>query len=83
MLAARNITSKDLRGKKTLVTFWSTTCGYCQQMLDDLREWDKTKGADDPNLLLFPKAKPKRIKHLDLNSPIVLDKEHKMSKNSE
>ena len=55
-LSNRNITSKDLLGKKTLVTNWSLTCGYCDQMLDDLRDWDKTKGADEPNLILLSKG---------------------------
>jgi len=75
----RTITSQSLLGKKTLVTFWSTTCGFCDQMLDDLRRWDKTKGMDEPNLLLLSVGEPEEHKSFDLNSSIVLDKERVVS----
>ena len=75
----KTITSQSLLGKKTLVTFWSTTCGYCKQMLDDLREWDKTKGMDEPNLLVISEGEPELHKTFDLNSPIVLDSKRTIS----
>jgi len=74
------VASEDLRGKRTLITFWSLTCGYCQQMLDDLRVWDKTKGADEPNLLLISEGEAEPHRNLDLQSPIILDKDRKISK---
>jgi thiol-disulfide isomerase/thioredoxin len=73
------VASQDLRGKKTLVTFWSLTCGYCNQMLDDLRDWDKTRGADDPNLLLISEGETEPHRQLDLRSPIILDRERRIS----
>ena len=75
----KNVTSADLRGKKTLVAFWSLKCGFCQQMLDDLRVWDKTKGVDEPNLLLISEGKVEENRNLDLQSPVVLDEERKIS----
>ncbi len=76
----KNITSKDLLGKKTLVTFWSQTCPHCVNMLEDLREWDKAKGADEPNLLMLSDGTVESLQELEINSPIVLDKERKISK---
>ena len=73
------VASEDLRGKKTLITFWSLTCGYCQQMLKDLQDWDQTKGADEPNLLLLSEGKPEAHRELNLQSPIILDNENKIS----
>ncbi len=73
------VASEDLRGKKTLITFWSLTCGYCQQMLKDLQDWDKTKGADEPDLLLLSEGKPEPHRELNLRSPIILDNENKIS----
>ena len=73
------VASEDLRGKKTLITFWSLTCGYCQQMLKDLQDWDKTKGADEPNLLLLSEGKPEAHRELNLQSPIILDNENRIS----
>ncbi len=74
------VASDDLRGRRTLVTFWSPTCGYCTQMLDDLREWDKTKGANDPNLLVISEGEPTPHRELNLQSPIILDKDRAISK---
>jgi len=75
----KNIGSEDLRGKKTLIAFWSLNCGFCNQMLEDLRDWDKTKGVDEPNLLLVSEGKPEEHQTLDLRSPVVLDGERKIS----
>ncbi len=75
----KNITSKDLQGKKTLVTFWSLSCGYCTQMLEDLRNWDKARGVDEPNLLLLSEGEAEPHRNLDLQSPIILDKDRKIS----
>ncbi len=74
------VASEDLRGKRTLVAFWSLTCGFCQQMLDDLRDWDKTRGADEPNLLVISEGEPEPHRQLNLQSPIILDKDRKISK---
>jgi thiol-disulfide isomerase/thioredoxin len=76
----KNITSKDLLGKKTLVTFWSQTCPHCVNMLEDLRQWDKAKGADEPNLLMLSDGTVESLRELEINSPVVLDKERKISK---
>lgn len=76
----KNITSKDLLGKKTLVTFWSQTCPHCVNMLEDLRQWDKVKGADEPNLLLLSDGTVESLQELEINSPVVVDKERKISK---
>ena len=76
----KNITSKDLLGKKTLVTFWSPTCPHCVNMLEELREWDTAKGADAPNLLVLSEGEAQSHQAMELKSPIVLDKERKISK---
>ncbi len=76
----KNITSKDFLGRKTLVTFWSQTCPHCVNMLEDLRQWDKAKGADEPNLLMLSDGEAEAHRDLGINSPVVLDKERKISK---
>jgi thiol-disulfide isomerase/thioredoxin len=73
----REITAKDLAGKPTLITNWSTSCGYCAQMIRDLEKWDREKGADEPNLLVLSQSKPEDLKGLELKSPIVFDQENK------
>jgi thiol-disulfide isomerase/thioredoxin len=78
-LKGRKIGEHDFRGKKTLVTFWSTTCPYCVNMLEDLREWEKIKGQDEPNLMVFSDGELEAHEKLDLNSPIILDKDYKIA----
>jgi thioredoxin-related protein len=75
----KNITSKDLLGKKTLVAFWNITCPHCVNMLEDLREWDKAKSVDEPNLLVLSEGETEPHREMKIQSPIVLDKERKIS----
>ncbi|HSK70204.1 MAG TPA: TlpA disulfide reductase family protein, partial [Pyrinomonadaceae bacterium] len=79
LLDARGNTVENdyFRGKKTLVAFWSLTCPHCVQMMEDLREWEKTKGADEPNLVVFSQGEAEDHQKLDLSSPILLDKDYK------
>lgn len=76
-LRGKEFSSKDFQNRKTLVTFWSMTCPHCQNMLEELKNWDKTKGADAPDLIVFSDGEAEAHKNLDLNSPIILDKGYK------
>ncbi|HEX8735441.1 MAG TPA: MauE/DoxX family redox-associated membrane protein [Pyrinomonadaceae bacterium] len=77
-ITGKTLNASALRGRKTLVTYWSNTCGYCAQMLEDLREWDKTKGADEPNLLLLSRGEIEKNLELGFQSTIVLDDEREV-----
>jgi peroxiredoxin len=77
-LTGKTLDASAIRGKKTLVTYWSNTCGYCAQMLEDFREWDKTKGADEPNLLLLSRGEIEKNLELGFQSTIVLDDEREV-----
>lgn len=76
-LQGREITANDFRGKKTLVTFWSISCPFCVNMMDDLREWDAAKNVDEPNLIVFSTGEPDAHEELNLKSPILLDEKFK------
>ena len=75
----KEFNSKDLNGKKTLLTYWNNGCGYCQRMLDDLREWDITKDSNEINLLLLSQGAAETNLALDLKSTIVLDNDGKVA----
>lgn len=77
-ITGRTLDAGALQGKKTLVTYWSNTCGYCAQMLEDLREWDKTKGSGEPNLLLLSRGDVEKNQELGFKSTIVLDDEREV-----
>jgi peroxiredoxin/uncharacterized membrane protein YphA (DoxX/SURF4 family) len=70
------ITERVLRGKKTLVAFWSTGCMHCSNMLDDLRSWDGARGHDEPNLLVFSDGSVDEHKKFGLTSSVILDEGH-------
>jgi peroxiredoxin len=76
-IGGREITSDYFKGKQTLVTFWSTMCPHCTNMLGDLRDWDKLKGTDAPNLLVFCDGEQAENENFGLDSPVVLDPGHK------
>ncbi|HEX9959656.1 MAG TPA: MauE/DoxX family redox-associated membrane protein [Pyrinomonadaceae bacterium] len=77
-LTGKTLDASAIKGKKTLVTYWSSTCGYCAQMLEDFREWDKTKGANEPNLLLLSRGEVEKNLELGFQSTIVLDDEREV-----
>jgi thiol-disulfide isomerase/thioredoxin/uncharacterized membrane protein YphA (DoxX/SURF4 family) len=77
-VTGKTLDASALRGRKTLVTYWSNTCGYCAQMLEDLREWDENKGADEPSLLLLSRGEVEKNLELGFKSTIVLDDEREV-----
>jgi thiol-disulfide isomerase/thioredoxin len=40
-LAGRMFKLSKLLGKAAILLFWNPTCGFCQQMTDDLKFWEK------------------------------------------
>lgn len=78
--AGEKFSSRELTGRKTLLTYWSLDCGWCARMLDDLREWDAARGADEPDLLLVSSGDAQRNRELGLRGKILLDDQLAVSK---
>ncbi|MGH7785001.1 MAG: TlpA family protein disulfide reductase, partial [Candidatus Binatia bacterium] len=78
-LDGRTITANELHGKPTLVTFWSLTCPHCLNMAEQIKEWEKNRGVDDPNLLLFSDGTAEDHRDVGISSPILIDKAHEAS----
>ncbi len=76
-LSGKPMSQNDFHGKKTLVAFWSMTCPHCVNMMEELRDWDKQKGQDEPNLVVFSDGDQEAHKDLNLQSPILLDSGYK------
>jgi peroxiredoxin/uncharacterized membrane protein YphA (DoxX/SURF4 family) len=51
-LSGRNVALADSWGSETLVLFWNTGCGFCQQMLPDLKEWEANAPEGAPRLVV-------------------------------
>jgi len=69
----KTVNLSDFRGSNTLMIFWSNGCGFCQQMLPDLKTWEKSRPKDAPKLLIVSSGTPDENRALDLKSTIVLD----------
>ena len=76
-LNGRLLTSADFIGKKTLAVFWSRTCPHCVTMMEDLQRWDREKGPDEPNLIVFSEGDAAEHRALGLRSTVVLDDGYK------
>ena len=78
-LEGQTIGLRELRGKPTLVTFWSPTCPHCHAMIEQIKEWEKARGLDDPNLLVFSDGDPDAHREAGISSPILIDKAYGIS----
>ena len=78
-LNGETITQETFKGKDSLVLFFSMTCPHCVKMINEIKEWNLNKGADEPDLVVFSDGDPEEHKTLDLKAPIVLDEGYKLS----
>ena len=62
-----------MQGRRTLVLFWNPGCGFCQQMLDDIKEWERHRPAGAPALLVISTDSPEANAHQGFRSPVLLD----------
>lgn len=78
-IAGKQISHESFFGKESLVVFFSMTCPHCVKMIEELKEWDRSKGADEPNLVIFSDGDVDEHKDLGLNAPIIMDKNYEIS----
>ena len=74
-MSGRTVQLKDFRGQKTLVLFWDPGCGFCQQMLDDLKDFEANPPEDAPRLLVVSRGGVENNKTLGLRSPVLTDEQ--------
>src|SRR5215212_1716195 len=72
-LKNKKVNLAGYRGEKTLVAFWNPGCGFCQQMLDDLKEWEQNPPEGAPKLLVVSTGTVEDNKAMGLSSPGVVD----------
>ncbi|HWF34085.1 MAG TPA: MauE/DoxX family redox-associated membrane protein [Solirubrobacteraceae bacterium] len=59
--------------RDTLVLFWNPDCGFCERMLDDVRDFERTAPPEAPRLLLVSTGSQADNERLGLRAPIALD----------
>ena len=72
-LEGHTVELADFRGQETLVLFWNTGCGFCQQMLPGLKEWEVEAIEGAPRLLVVSAGTEEANKAMGLTSPVLLD----------
>ena len=63
----------SLRGNRTVLLFWNASCGFCQAMLDNIKAWEATRGADGPELIVISAGSPKTNREQGFRSRVLLD----------
>jgi peroxiredoxin len=72
-LHGETVNLSDFRSNKTLVLFWNPGCGFCQQMLADLKAWEAEPPQGAPKLLVVSTGGAEANQALRLRSPVLLD----------
>ena len=62
----RTINLSGYRGTRALVLFWNPGCGFCEQMLDELRAWDADPPEGAPKLLVVATGDEDQIRAMGL-----------------
>lgn len=66
---------EDFRGEETLVLFWNPGCGFCKQMLPDLKDWEANAQEGAPRLLVVSAGSEEANEEMGLGSTVVLDQQ--------
>ena len=72
-LDGRTVDLATLRGRRRLLLFWSPTCGFCQNMLADLKAWERNAPEDAPELLIISQGTPDANRQQGFRSRVLLD----------
>ena len=74
-LHGNTVDLEDFRGEETLVLFWNPGCGFCKQMLPDLKEWEASAQEGAPKLLVVSAGSEEANEGMGLSSKVVLDQQ--------
>lgn len=74
-LHGNEISEEFFKGRTTLAVFLSTTCSFCKEVVDEIREMEKEDAA--PQMIVFSEGD--REQHIDweIETPIVLEQNYK------
>jgi peroxiredoxin/uncharacterized membrane protein YphA (DoxX/SURF4 family) len=72
-LDGRQVALSDLYGERTLALFWNPGCGFCQQMLPDLKAFEADPPPGAPRLVLISLGDRDEVREHGLRSPVLMD----------
>jgi thiol-disulfide isomerase/thioredoxin len=74
-LEGRTVELKDFKGQETLVLFWNPGCGFCQQMLPQIKQWEQNRPEGAPTPLFISAGTEEANRDMKLSSKVVLDQQ--------
>lgn len=74
-LQGTTVELEDFRGHETLVLFWNPGCGFCQQMLPEIKQWEENRPEAAPELLFVSAGSEEANRDMKLSSKVVLDQQ--------
>jgi peroxiredoxin len=74
-LEGKTVELSDFTGEETLVLFWNPGCGFCQQMLPDIKEWEENRPERVPKLLFVSAGTEAANREMGVTSTVVLDEQ--------
>jgi thiol-disulfide isomerase/thioredoxin/uncharacterized membrane protein YphA (DoxX/SURF4 family) len=72
-LTGQRVDLGTLRGRRSLLLFWNPSCGFCQQMLPDVKRWENDRGDGSPELLVISSGSFEDIHAQGFRSRVLLD----------
>ena len=75
-LNGATVALRYFEGEKVVVIFWDPECGFCREMLPDVRAWEDDPSEEAPRLLVVSTGAQETNKEMGLSSPVVLDEQH-------
>jgi peroxiredoxin len=79
-LQGEPVALSSLRGYPTLLLFWNPNCGFCKQMLPDLKAWEADPPPGSPGLLVISQGTVEENRAMGLHSPVLLTRENDVRK---
>jgi thiol-disulfide isomerase/thioredoxin/uncharacterized membrane protein YphA (DoxX/SURF4 family) len=74
-LEGATVELEHFRGHETLVVFWNPGCGFCQQMLPEIKHWEENRPEGAPKLLFVSAGTEEANREMKLSSKVVLDQQ--------
>jgi peroxiredoxin/uncharacterized membrane protein YphA (DoxX/SURF4 family) len=74
-LNGKTIDLATLRGRRTLLLFWNPSCGFCQQMLPDVKTWESNRPKNAPELLVISAGSSEANREQGFRSRVLLDQD--------
>ncbi len=63
----------SFRSRPVLLLFWNPGCGFCSQMLDDLKKWESRRSREAPELVVISTGTVESNRAQGFRSTVLLD----------